>query len=67
MSFVATSDHLVTHEKVGHLQLLLISCQTPSDLTVSLSAAEKDHIGKENVPATYKPIKPIIWLYRGTV
>ena len=67
MSFVAASDHTLTHEKVGHLQLLLIFCQTPSDLRVSLSAAEKDHIGKENVPATYQPIKPIIWSYRETV
>ena len=57
----------LTHEKVGHLQLLLICCQTPSDLRVSLLAAEKDHIKKENVPATHQPLKPNIWLYRGPV
>ena len=65
MSFLATSDHPVTHEKVGNLQLL-ICCQTPIDLRVSLSAAEKDHIKQENVPATHQPLKPIIWLYKGT-
>jgi len=67
MSFVAASDNLVTHEEVVHLQLLLICWQTPSDLRVSLSAAEKDHIREENMPATYQSLKPIIWLYRGTV
>ena len=67
MSFVATSDNLVTHEEVVHLQLMLICWQTQSDIRVSLSAAEKDHIGKEKVPATHQPLKPIIWLYRGTV
>ena len=57
----------LTHEKVGHLQLLLISCQTPSDLRVSLSVAEKDHIREENMPATHQSLKTIILLYRGTV
>ena len=65
MSFVAAYDNLVTHEEV--FQLLLICWQTPSYLRVSLSAAEKDHIREENVPATHQPLKPIIWLYRGTV
>ena len=58
MSFVAASDNLVTREEV--VQFLLICWQTPSDLRVSLSAAEKDHIREENMPATHQPLKPII-------